>query len=420
MNNPSRRITGLVPNCLACLNISVSLVATLFAYSLAFERQGSSSLTTAYYVRRASDRINDLLGIRDVGFRPPLETGFALTAILLATVLFVFSAQLQLSQRFSRARSVMTAIFAYFSLPIFIGLALTLRREIWVDEGVSGFLRFSTAWAVLGAEVLSFIAFALWSRKRPLSLAFQIVLSLGHWLYWSAVLFVSWYPALIRYQPYKGTLALFVPTIVLFALACLLVVIRKQIELLADISWLRPSLSSVLLGCFSALLIFLLWGNLAVTDLSARLDNSEINVTMERTGCYGSCPVYRVVIWGEGDVMYNGYSYVRTLGPERGKNSREQHEEILRLLERAQFFSVDERAFDSCFDTPRVVVTVTIRGMTQRRKSVDADAGCAPKNGPQADILKAAAMIDTVVGSKQWTDCHHVDCVEGHSPTAIQ
>src|SRR5947209_8490280 len=41
--------------------------------------------------------------------------------------------------------------------------------------------------------------------------------------------------------------------------------------------------------------------------------------TLERTGCYGECPVYRLTVSSDGSVVYVGTRWVKTLGKKQYK-----------------------------------------------------------------------------------------------------
>ena len=55
------------------------------------------------------------------------------------------------------------------------------------------------------------------------------------------------------------------------------------------------------------LLLIVSTGALASDD-SAR---DDVLITLERTSCYGSCPVYKLTIRGDGSVTYEGQKFVR-------------------------------------------------------------------------------------------------------------
>jgi hypothetical protein len=59
--------------------------------------------------------------------------------------------------------------------------------------------------------------------------------------------------------------------------------------------------------------------------------------TLERTGCYGECPVYRLTVASDGTVVYVGTRWVKVLGRREYKLSPAQLEELESAFERANF-----------------------------------------------------------------------------------
>jgi hypothetical protein len=59
--------------------------------------------------------------------------------------------------------------------------------------------------------------------------------------------------------------------------------------------------------------------------------------TLERTGCYGECPVYRLTVNSDGSVVYVGTRWVKVLGRHVFKISEAQVAELQAAFERANF-----------------------------------------------------------------------------------
>ena len=59
--------------------------------------------------------------------------------------------------------------------------------------------------------------------------------------------------------------------------------------------------------------------------------------TLERTGCYGECPVYRLTVNSDGSVVYVGTRWVKVLGRQVYKVSEAQIAELQAAFERANF-----------------------------------------------------------------------------------
>ena len=46
-------------------------------------------------------------------------------------------------------------------------------------------------------------------------------------------------------------------------------------------------------------------------------DISDVRITMQRTPCFGTCPVYTVTVTGRGDVQFMGTQFVSKEGESR-------------------------------------------------------------------------------------------------------
>jgi len=71
--------------------------------------------------------------------------------------------------------------------------------------------------------------------------------------------------------------------------------------------------------------------------------------TLERTGCYGECPVYRLTVSSDGSVVYVGTRWVKVLGRQVYKLSDAQLAELQAAFERINFMSL--RDFDRVENT---------------------------------------------------------------------
>jgi hypothetical protein len=127
-------------------------------------------------------------------------------------------------------------------------------------------------------------------------------------------------------------------------------------------------------------------------------------ITLERTPCFGGCPVYSVAVSSSGEVTYEGKAHVRQLGKASGKIAPQKVEALLVELEKAGYFSMASRYAASepacgryTTDSPSVITSVTIHGRTKR---VEHDYGCG---GAPGSLVVLERRIDDVLGSGQWT-----------------
>jgi hypothetical protein len=158
-----------------------------------------------------------------------------------------------------------------------------------------------------------------------------------------------------------------------------------------------------------------LWVMLVIPWLPARnyivahpKDLSSLTISLVRGKCLGSCPVYTITIHGTGLVDYRGQRFVRVTGPETETLTASKVASLLQSFDREKFFTLEDRAFANCFDTPYSTITISVDGKT---KAVSGD-GCYSTNGPKASLMKLAQEIDDVADSKKWVYCpSYAECL---------
>jgi len=68
------------------------------------------------------------------------------------------------------------------------------------------------------------------------------------------------------------------------------------------------------------------------------IDPKQLVVTLERTACLGSCPVYRIAIKGDGAVEYEGKHFVKVMGIRKGNLHTHEVLKLVNELLRVRFF----------------------------------------------------------------------------------
>ena len=156
------------------------------------------------------------------------------------------------------------------------------------------------------------------------------------------------------------------------------------------------------LSTLRSLSVALLW--LAVLCLAAAITRSPFliaqthsvppgfSITLERTGCLGSCPEYKVTILADGSVHYNGEFHVHVKGARSKTIPVSNVERLVRRLQNEDFFTWEEKK-EVCLDFPEVHITVTLNG--QHKHVLE---GC---NEP-GRVLSLADTVDEVAGIKRW------------------
>ncbi|HEV2401787.1 MAG TPA: DUF6438 domain-containing protein [Candidatus Sulfotelmatobacter sp.] len=128
----------------------------------------------------------------------------------------------------------------------------------------------------------------------------------------------------------------------------------------------------------------------------ARNSPTEDNLvlTLERTACFGSCPVYKLTIRGDGSVTYEGKKYVRVIGTRAGIVDTEKLAELVRAFSEAHYLALEDRYRSKLVsDQPTTYTSLTLHG---RHKEVEDYCG-AP-----ASLTALERKIDEVANSKKW------------------
>ena len=88
-------------------------------------------------------------------------------------------------------------------------------------------------------------------------------------------------------------------------------------------------------------------------------------ITLERTACFGSCPIYTVAIYSDGTVVYNGERFVEMMGEHTSEIDPEVVAQMVQVFEDAGYFEWDE-AYDTMTvsDLPYINTSVTRDGET--------------------------------------------------------
>jgi hypothetical protein len=141
----------------------------------------------------------------------------------------------------------------------------------------------------------------------------------------------------------------------------------------------------------------------SVVQSSAVPTDSAV-VTLERTACFGTCPVYLVTASASGAVQFEGKSHVSHPGSAVGQIPKARLDSLLAELKAAGYFGLEEQYVpgspacgNAATDLPTVITSVTLDGRTKR---IEHYRGCA--SAPQA-LSQLEERIDEVLNTAQWT-----------------
>lgn len=119
---------------------------------------------------------------------------------------------------------------------------------------------------------------------------------------------------------------------------------------------------------------------------------SDVEIVLERTACYGTCPIYTVSILGNGTVTYRGEQFVKTVGIQKYDIPAGDVEELVALIYQKNFFALRDRYEVGATDMPTVITTVRVG---DEIKSVENYGGAGP-----AQLREIEQKIDELSNSE--------------------
>jgi hypothetical protein len=122
------------------------------------------------------------------------------------------------------------------------------------------------------------------------------------------------------------------------------------------------------------------------------------SVVLQRTACFGTCPVYKVEIRANGQVAYTGAEFVSVKGIRHSSIPRVNVELLTAALRHVKFAQMHERyqvEQDGCVniptDLPSLSISVTKAGKTQ---NVSFYTGCQGPTVPAEELVWLSNTID--------------------------
>jgi hypothetical protein len=134
---------------------------------------------------------------------------------------------------------------------------------------------------------------------------------------------------------------------------------------------------------------------------------ADVVIVLTRTTCYGTCPAYTVSVRGDGTVVYEGESYVSTLGRVEAHIDPKVLEPILRKMAEIDFVHHRHVCESKVWDLPTACILLRIgtHSLTVEDSFCGEDCGF---DKPSADptwhpaLSAIAQRIDEAVAIDRW------------------
>jgi ankyrin repeat protein len=126
--------------------------------------------------------------------------------------------------------------------------------------------------------------------------------------------------------------------------------------------------------------------------------NSKIAITLERTGCFGSCPSYTITAGTDG-LVFDGQSSVVVTGKHTDVVDPDEVRKLAKRFVAADFYSMDNSYVAGVTDNPTYMLTLAIDG---HAKQVEDYVGSWV--GMPAVITELEEEVDTLGKTQRWIE----------------
>ncbi|MEJ1096016.1 DUF6438 domain-containing protein [Pseudoxanthomonas sp. CCNWLW206] len=123
----------------------------------------------------------------------------------------------------------------------------------------------------------------------------------------------------------------------------------------------------------------------------------EVHISLERTGCYGTCPSYRVDIYGTGRVVYCGSRYVDVQGEHEFFVPKDEVRRLVASLRDKNLWSVRSEYNAPITDNPTYVLTLR---MGKQSKTISDYVG--EMVGMPATVSQFEDEVDKAARTDKW------------------
>ena len=128
-------------------------------------------------------------------------------------------------------------------------------------------------------------------------------------------------------------------------------------------------------------------------------------ITLARSACFGTCPVYQLTIKSDGRVTFEGKRFTKTTGIANGTISSRDFRSLVNEFEKINYFSLADAytpGTKECpqriTDLPSADTSIRLNGKT---KSVAHYHGCGTE-GVLGKLTALEDRIDEVAGTQKW------------------
>ena len=129
--------------------------------------------------------------------------------------------------------------------------------------------------------------------------------------------------------------------------------------------------------------------------------------SLERTACYGWCPIYKIAIYRDGTLEYHGERFVKQRGDATSRVSQAQIAALDELFAHAHYFELDDKytAYDVT-DAPSEITSYRLGTQQKTVEHYDGDTKAPAILGKIEDGIDKIVGIDTWIGTEAEREQH--------------
>lgn len=124
--------------------------------------------------------------------------------------------------------------------------------------------------------------------------------------------------------------------------------------------------------------------------------SQQVVLTLERTACFGFCPIYKLSVYGSGKVVYEGTRFVKVTGTRTTTISQTAVRKLVADFQKINYFNLQDSYTGGHTDAPSAITSLT---MGKKQKTVN---HYLPSPDAPTQLTELENKIDAVVNSKQW------------------
>ncbi len=135
--------------------------------------------------------------------------------------------------------------------------------------------------------------------------------------------------------------------------------------------------------------------------------SEEEVISMKKGGCYGTCPIYDVIVYSDRSVKYRGKKFVDKNGIYAKVLSKENYKNLVSSFDEANFHEFQDFYESNIADLPEITLSYTKKKVKKTIKG--------KRERPEA-LHKLEFLLEQIVEGEGWT---FISTIDKDTPTKI-